>query len=84
MLQMLEMAERFCDSAQNALHDSNPCNEEVVLQNVGYAAELGLKALLRANGWSDDRCRSEVRHDLVKALRAAESVGLALQDSLAE
>ena len=76
MLQMLEMAERFHESASRALDGSGPLREEVVYQNLSYALELGLKAFVRANGWTDDRCRREIRHDLVKAYEAARSVGL--------
>ena len=32
------------------------------------AAELVLKAFLLSQGWTDDRCRREIRHDLEKAL----------------
>jgi hypothetical protein len=32
------------------------------------AAELGLKAYLSSQGWSDDRCRRDVRHDLETGL----------------
>ena len=48
---------------------------EPLLQNVGYALELGLKALLVERGWDDDRCRTEVRHDIAKALGEAAQVG---------
>lgn len=48
---------------------------EPLLQNVGYALELGLKALLVERGWDDDSCRIEVRHDIAKALGEAAKVG---------
>ncbi|UIJ44882.1 hypothetical protein LZK98_17800 [Sphingomonas cannabina] len=35
-----------------------------------------LKAFLVAEGWSDDRCRRDVRHDLEKALAFAKAAGL--------
>lgn len=35
---------------------------------IAIATELALKAFLVAQGWSDDRCRRHVRHDLEKAL----------------
>jgi hypothetical protein len=41
------------------------------------AAELVLKAFLLTQGWSDDRCRREIRHDLVKGLAGALAAGLA-------
>jgi len=40
------------------------------------AAELVLKAFLLAKGWSDQRCRRDVRHDLEKALASARAAGL--------
>ena len=48
---------------------------ELLLQNLGNAIELSLKSILQAHGWSDDRCRREIRHDLVTALGAAERLG---------
>ncbi|MFC3677074.1 hypothetical protein [Ferrovibrio xuzhouensis] len=43
---------------------------------VAIATELALKAFLVAQGWSDDRCRRDVRHDLEKALAFAKAAGL--------
>lgn len=43
---------------------------------LAIATELVLKAFLVAHGWSDDRCRREVRHDLAIALGFAKAVGL--------
>jgi hypothetical protein len=43
---------------------------------IAIATELGLKAFLVAQGWSDDRCRRDVRHDLEKALAFAKVAGL--------
>lgn len=40
------------------------------------AAELVLKAFLLAKGWSDHRCRRDIRHDLEKALASARAAGL--------
>lgn len=40
------------------------------------AAELVLKAFLLTQGWSDDRCRREIRHDLEKGLACARAAGL--------
>lgn len=49
------------------------------------AAELGLKAYLSSQGWSDDRCRRDVRHDLEKGLSHACEAGLdAATDALAD
>lgn len=43
---------------------------------IAIATELALKAFLVAQGWSDDRCRRDVRHDLEKALAFARAAGL--------
>lgn len=75
------MAEGCLDSARRASESSGPWSEEAVYQNLSYALELGLKAFVRANGWSDDRCHREIRHDLVKAWRAAEEAGLSPLDA---
>lgn len=40
------------------------------------AAELVLKAFLLAKGWSDERCRRDIRHDLEKALASVRAAGL--------
>lgn len=40
------------------------------------AAELVLKAFLASQGWSDDRCRQDIRHNLEKGLAAARDAGL--------
>ena len=42
------------------------------------ATELVLKAFLLSRGWSDERCRRDIRHDLVKALAFAQAEGLKL------
>jgi hypothetical protein len=79
MLQMLRMAEQFHESASRALDGADALSEEAVYQSLCYALELGLKAFVRASGWSDERCRREIRHDLVKACRAAVGAGLPVQ-----
>jgi hypothetical protein len=43
---------------------------------VAIAVELALKAFLLCRGWTDDRCRRELRHDLVKALAIGRAEGL--------
>ncbi len=49
------------------------------------AAELGFKAFLASQGWSDNRCRRDIRHDLEKALASAREAGLSGEgDELAE
>lgn len=40
------------------------------------AMELALKAALIASGWTDDQNRREIRHDLVRGLKAATGAGL--------
>ena len=39
------------------------------------AIELALKAALIANGWTDDQNRREIRHDLMRGLKAATGAG---------
>src|SRR5690606_20751772 len=51
-------------------------SREVLFHLIGCAVELSLKSYLHFRGWNDNRCRHEVRHDLVKALTAAERLGL--------
>jgi hypothetical protein len=53
---------------------------QIVLQSLGNAIELSLKSILQTHGWSDDRCWREIRHDLVKALAAAEDLGFRPSD----
>ena len=43
---------------------------------IAIAAELGLKAYLSSQGWSDDRCRRDIRHDLENGLARAREAGL--------
>lgn len=50
-------------------------SRDTFLQLTGCTVELSLKSYLHLAGWNDDRCRDEVRHDLVKALAAAEGLG---------
>lgn len=73
--QMREMGLRFLADARRGLDAGR--SEENVLQNVGWGLELVLKAALQGQGWTDDRCRLEIRHDLEKALDAVEKAGLA-------
>lgn len=44
------------------------------------AIELALKAVLIASGWTDDRNRREIRHDLVRGLKAATGAGLEVRN----
>lgn len=52
----------------------------IMLQHVAVAIELALKSFLQYRGWSDERCRLELRHDLVKALAATKKLGLRAGD----
>jgi hypothetical protein len=40
------------------------------------AAELGIKAYFSSKGWSDDRCRRDIRHDLERGLASACEAGM--------
>ncbi len=52
---------------------------------IAIAAELGLKAFLASQGWSDDRCRRDIRHDFEKGLASTREAGLVgKRDELAE
>lgn len=79
MLWMLQMAEGFLDSARLAADRTGKNSEEAVFQNLGYSVELGLKASLREKDWTDERCRRELRHDLIKIMNAAENAGLLVE-----
>lgn len=48
------------------------------------AVELGLKAYLSSKGWSDDRCRQDIRHDLERGLASACEAGMVGTDELAD
>lgn len=43
---------------------------------IAIACEPVLKAFLLTQGWSDDRCRREIRHDLATGLVRAQEAGL--------
>lgn len=77
----LKRARSFLEVAEWASARNDVFAREQVLQNVGYALELALKALLLQQGWTDDRCRLEIRHDLAKGLGAARVSGSAIGDS---
>lgn len=75
---MREMGLRFLAEARRGFDSER--STELVLQHLGWGLELVLKAALRSQGWSDDRCRVEIRHDLSRALAAVEAAGLARPD----
>ncbi len=65
----------FFAGARHLVSASDPHSRDTFLQLIGCTVELSLKSYLHLAGWNDDRCRDEVRHDLVKALAAAERLG---------
>src|SRR3989338_5229410 len=70
----------FLDNAQGFLRAGSegpgPEGWAPPAQMVCCAIELALKAVLIASGWTDDRNRREIRHDLVRGLKAATGAGL--------
>lgn len=77
---LLNNALGFAAGARHATSMPERHAGQVVLQSLGNAIELSLKSILQTHGWSDDRCRREIRHDLVKALAAAEDLGFRPSD----
>lgn len=72
---LFDNAVGFLAGARHLVSASDPHSRENFLELIGCAVELALKSYLHFAGWDDDRCRAEVRHDLVKALAAAEWLG---------
>jgi hypothetical protein len=73
---LFDNATEFLVGAHRLHAAGDPHSREVLFHLIGCAVELSLKSYLHLRGWNDDRCRHEVRHDLVKALAAAERLGL--------
>jgi hypothetical protein len=71
---LLENAARFLAGARHLSRDDRH-SREILLHHLACAIELSLKSFLQFRGWSDERCRLEIRHDLTKALDAAEGLG---------
>jgi hypothetical protein len=71
---LLENAAGFLAGAQLLSRDDRRARE-ILLHHIACAIELSLKSFLQFRGWSDERCRLEIRHDLTKALDAAEGLG---------
>lgn len=65
----------FFSGARHLVSAGDPHSRAAFLQLIGCTVELSLKSYLHLAGWNDERCRDEVRHDLVKALAAAERLG---------
>lgn len=76
---LLEKAAGFAAGARSAASQHRDFRG-IMLQHVGIAIELSLKSFLQDRGWSDERCRLELRHDLVKALAAAKKLGFRPSD----
>lgn len=72
---LFDNAVEFLAGARHLVAAGDPHSREVLFHLIGCAVELSLKSYLHFRGWNDDRCRHEVRHDLVKALAAAERLG---------
>ena len=74
----------FLDNAQGFLRAGSEGPEPEAwaphAQMLCCAIELALKAVLIASGWTDDRNRREIRHDLVRGLKAATGAGLKVDD----
>lgn len=66
----------FLAGARHLVSAGDPHSREILFHLIGCSVELSLKSYLHFRGWNDDQCRREVRHDLVKALAAAERLGL--------
>ena len=71
---LLENAARFLAGAQHLFRDDRQ-SREILFHHIAIAIELSLKSFLQFRGWSDERCRLEIRHDLTKALDAADGLG---------
>jgi hypothetical protein len=69
---LFDNAAEFLAGARHLVMAGDPHSREAFFHLIGCAVELSLKSYLHFRGWNDDRCRHEVRHDLVKALAAAE------------
>lgn len=72
---LFDNAVEFLAGARHLVTAGDPHSCEILFHLIGCAVELSLKSYLHFRGWNDDRCRHEVRHDLVKALAAAERLG---------
>lgn len=71
---LLKNAAGFLAGAQHLSPDDRH-SREILLHQIACAIELSLKSFLQSRGWSDEQCRLEIRHDLAKALDAAEKLG---------
>jgi hypothetical protein len=72
---LFDNAVGFLSGVKHLEGSDDPHSREILFHLIGCAVELLLKSYLHFRGWNDDRCRREIRHDLVKALAAAERLG---------
>ncbi len=72
---LFDNAVEFLAGVQHLEGSDDPHSREILFHLIGCSVELSLKSYLHFRGWNDDQCRREVRHDLVKALAAAERLG---------
>lgn len=70
-----DMGARFCVSAARSDLPFGRLRDEDVFQNLHWGLELLLKAFLQTRGWTDERCKDEVGHDLNAGLEACEREG---------
>lgn len=68
------MGRRFCAAAARPVAHAAT---EHTFQNIHWGLEVVLKAYLTDHGWTDERCITEIRHDIALALAACEEEGLA-------
>ena len=74
-----DLAQVFFSNGEGFLPRNDPSDARdgrEICYATAIAAELALKAFLLTQGWTDDRCRREIRHDLEKALTCAQAAGL--------
>ena len=71
---LLENAAGFLAGVRHLSRDDRH-SREILLHHIACAIELSLKSFLQFQGWSDERCRLEIRHDLTRALDAAARLG---------
>jgi len=73
------LAQVFFANGEGFLPQDNPGDARdgrEICYATAIAAELVFKAFLLTQGWNDDRCRREIRHDLAKGLACTRAAGL--------
>ncbi|ODT43328.1 MAG: hypothetical protein ABS59_23895 [Methylobacterium sp. SCN 67-24] len=74
-----ELAEAFYANGEGFLRGAMTAFDRdlgAICYSLAIASELVLKAFLLVQGWTDDRCRREIRHDLERGLGSAKEAGL--------